>query len=53
MENFKEVYFDMYCKSCKYQEKEEDQSPCYECLEVPARENSHKPIKYEERKNGF
>lgn len=45
----KEVYFDQYCKTCKYTKKLETDQPCSECVSYPMNENSHKPRKYEER----
>jgi len=44
----KEVYFNVYCKTCKYQPKAEHEDPCHDCLSTPANINSHKPINYEE-----
>lgn len=50
MENdYKEVYFDQYCKTCKYEKTNENAYPCDECLEEPANVNSHKPVKWEEK----
>lgn len=50
MENeYKEVYFDQYCKTCKFQKNKEDDTPCDECLSEPARIYSHKPAKYVEK----
>jgi hypothetical protein len=46
----KEVYFDQYCKSCKHFDKMEEENPCNECLEEPVNVDSHKPIKWEEKK---
>lgn len=46
MEKQKEVYF-IWCKTCKYWELSEKDSPCDECLAIPAREDSHKPYYYE------
>ena len=42
-----EVYFDKYCKTCKYSKQNENKDPCDECLAVPMNENSHKPIYWE------
>lgn len=49
---FKEVYFDQYCKTCKHEKEDEndEDSACFECLHVPARQFSHKPEKWEEKK---
>lgn len=43
---FKEVYFDKYCKDCVNKEKEENESPCDECLDEPVNEYSHKPVRF-------
>lgn len=47
MEYKKEVYFSDWCSSCKHFELMESESPCDECLSIPAREDSHKPYYYE------
>ena len=50
MENeYKEVYFDKYCKTCKYEKTDEALDPCDECLGEPVNLYSHKPIKWEEK----
>ncbi len=48
----KEVYFDVYCKKCKYWDKSESEDPCYDCLEDGWNEDSHKPVKFEEKDDG-
>ena len=48
-ENMKIVEFDKYCKTCQHGKKKESEDPCYECLAEPARQYSHKPLKYEEK----
>ncbi len=48
-DTYKEVYFDQYCKTCKYNLSKEDEDPCYECLENPTNLYSHKPVNYEEQ----
>ena len=45
-----EVYFDKYCKTCKYSKQNENKDPCDECLAVPMNENSHKPIYWEAKR---
>lgn len=45
----KEVYFDKYCPNCKHCEKSESEDPCYECLEDGWNNDSHKPVKFEEK----
>lgn len=47
-EGYKEVYFDKYCKICKYKNLKESDDPCDECLEETVNAYSHKPVKYEE-----
>lgn len=46
----KEVDFASWCKKCKHRRCSEDEEPCRECLDVPGREDSHKPIKWEEKR---
>lgn len=48
-ENYKEVYFDQYCKTCKYKDTKETDDPCDECLYEPMNLYSHKPVKWEEK----
>lgn len=45
----KEVYFGDYCKTCKYEKVSEQDDPCYDCLNNPVNEDSHKPIRWEEK----
>ena len=49
-ENMKLVNFDEYCKCCHYKKTKESENPCYECLQEPARQHSHKPARFEEAK---
>ena len=46
---YKEVYFNQYCKTCKYKNLKESEEPCDECLSNPINEYSHKPINYKEK----
>lgn len=46
---YKEVYFGEYCKKCKYEKLEENDSPCDECMDEPMNLYSHKPVKFEEK----
>ncbi len=48
-DGYKEVYFDKYCETCRHEKVEEKEDPCHECLNEPARMNSHKPVKWEEK----
>ena len=42
----KEVDFKKWCPSCEHHDTKEEEKPCNECLTVPARYASTKPIKY-------
>lgn len=48
-ERYKEVYFDQYCKKCKYYEEPDAEDPCNECLDNPINVHSHKPVNYEKK----
>ena len=43
------VEYENWCPKCKYLIAEETEEPCNECLMYPAAEDSHKPIKFEEK----
>lgn len=45
-ESYKEVYFDQYCKTCKYDNLPEHYYPCHNCLDNPVNAYSHKPVYY-------
>ena len=47
-EEYSEVYFDRYCKICKYRKLDGTEEPCNECLDSPTNLFSHKPVKFEE-----
>lgn len=47
---YKEVYFDQYCKTCKYEKCPETDETCDFCLDHPVNADSHKPINWEEKK---
>lgn len=47
----KEVYFDEYCKTCKYENLAEEEDPCYDCLQYPSNEDSHKPIRWKSKED--
>ena len=50
MENqYKEVFFDKYCKDCKHKDKKENECPCDYCLSNPINLYSHKPVKWEKK----
>lgn len=50
MENDKFVDFEKYCPTCKNSKKSDEEEPCCSCLDIPAREYSHKPEFYEEKR---
>lgn len=47
---YKEVYFDKFCKKCEYEKTENTKEPCDECLENPVNLYSHKPVNWKEKK---
>ena len=48
-DDYKEVYFDKYCKSCEYENLSEEDEPCDECLVNTVNLYSHKPVKWKEK----
>ena len=50
--NLKEVYFDQFCKSCEYLDESEfdPNSHCYDCLDIPFNQYTHKPVNWKEAK---
>ena len=49
-DSYKEVYFGVFCRTCKYEKTDESEFPCHDCLNEPVNLCSHKPVKYEENK---
>lgn len=49
MDDYKEVYFDKYCKLCKHEKLNESDEICDECLHNPINLYSHKPVNFEEK----
>lgn len=47
--NYQEVRFDYFCKTCRYKDLPESESPCFECLEEPMRYYSDTPVKWMEK----
>lgn len=47
--NKKFVAFEAYCKKCKYEKLNGWKDPCNECLTVGGREETVKPLKFEEK----
>lgn len=49
MDKQKEVYFNVYCKTCKHKNVDQAKDPCHECLASPSNTNSHKPVNWEKK----
>lgn len=47
----KEVFYDIYCKTCKYYKQASYLHPCNDCLNTPYNEDSHKPVNWKEGEN--
>lgn len=45
------VDYAIYCKKCKYKDKNGWEDPCNECMSTPVAMSTTKPVKYEEYKN--
>ena len=45
-DEYKEVYYHKYCKTCKYSKVKDTDEPCDECLDNPVNLNSHKPVNW-------
>ena len=45
----KEVDFESYCFDCKHYFKKESEHPCCDCLECSFKEDSHRPVYWEEK----
>lgn len=48
-QDYKEVYFDKYCKTCKHKKLKETDAPCDECVSEPINLQTHRPVRYEEK----
>ena len=48
---YKEVYFHLYCEKCKHWEKSSTEEPCDHCLDNPINIHSHKPVDFKEKDN--
>ena len=48
-DQYKEVYFDQYCKKCLHKDEDETSDACDECLANPSNINSHKPVNFKEK----
>lgn len=45
-----EVDFEKWCPLCKYEKLDEEEDPCWYCLEEPANEDSTKPVEFVEKR---
>lgn len=48
-EDYREVYFGEYCKTCKYEKTPEVEMPCNECLDYPVNLYTNRPINWKEK----
>ena len=48
-DTYKEVYFDQYCKKCKYEDTLESDDPWFDCLDNVVNLYSHRPVNFKER----
>lgn len=48
-DNKKIVCFDLYCKTCKNANVPEEDEPCDSCLREYVKDNSKKPVRWEEK----
>ena len=48
-DQYKEVYFCDYCKTCAHEKEPAREDPCNECLTYPVNLYSHKPVRWEEK----
>ena len=46
---YKEVYFDQYCKKCLHKGEVDTSDACDECLANPSNMNSHRPVNFKEK----
>ena len=45
------VEFENWCKTCKFGKQEEEDHPCYLCLDEPVNDDRKKPVYYVEGEN--
>lgn len=48
---YKEVYFDNFCALCIHKDKDENETPCDDCLNEPVNEHSHTPVHFIRKEN--
>lgn len=49
MSEYKEVYFNEYCKRCEFRDTSESEDPCDYCLSMPSNLLSHRPVRFKEK----
>ena len=49
--DFKEVDFATYCSKCEYDERNEIYDPCNDCLDVPVRAYTDKPLCFKDKES--
>lgn len=49
MNDTKEVYFHLWCQTCKHSGADEEDKHCSECLNYSMNIDSHKPVNWEEK----
>lgn len=47
-DQYREVRFDKYCKTCKYKDIRGEEDPCDECLSEPANLYTDRPVNWKE-----
>ena len=47
-QNYKEVYYEQFCKTCKHKDLKDFYDPCNDCLDNPVNTNSQRPVNYKE-----
>lgn len=48
-EGYNECRFDLYCETCKHENVDENEEPCFKCLDNAMNLYSSKPVEYEEK----
>ena len=47
--DYQEVRFDQYCAKCVHASKDENEDPCWDCLENPVNVYSRQPVYFKEK----
>ena len=48
-EYYKEVRYDLYCRTCEHLELDDEEDPCRECLDIPVNYGTSRPTMYKEK----